>query len=106
MAYAQIDWHDFVVVETVDYQPNESGMFPTPTTPDEVGARVLMQERMDQETEATETASRAEKKAAERQEINDVEMELSDKEDDPEVCQKLYVMTCYCSLTYVMNGSF
>lgn len=43
VAYAQIDWHDFVVVETVDYQPFEHGNFPPPTTPDEVGARVLMQ---------------------------------------------------------------
>ncbi len=25
VAYAQVDWHDFVVVETVDYQPNEIG---------------------------------------------------------------------------------
>lgn len=46
VAYAQIDWHDFVVVETVDYQQNEAGHFPTPTTPDEVGARILMQERV------------------------------------------------------------
>lgn len=43
MAYASIDWHDFVVVETVDYQPMELGSFPPPTNPDEVGARVLMQ---------------------------------------------------------------
>lgn len=43
VAYAQIDWHDFVVVETVDYQPFETGNFPPPTTPDEVGARVLME---------------------------------------------------------------
>ena len=43
VAYAQIDWHDFVVVETVDYQQFEVGNFPPPTTPDEVGARVLMQ---------------------------------------------------------------
>lgn len=27
VAYAQIDWHDFVVVETVDFQPNESGKY-------------------------------------------------------------------------------
>jgi splicing factor 3A subunit 1 len=27
-AYSQIDWHDFVVVETVDYQPQEQGNFP------------------------------------------------------------------------------
>lgn len=46
MAYASIDWHDFVVVETVDYQPFESGNFPPPTTPQEVGARVLLQDRI------------------------------------------------------------
>lgn len=27
-AYSQIDWHDFVVVEIVDYQPQEQGNFP------------------------------------------------------------------------------
>lgn len=43
VAYASIDWHDFVVVETVDYQQMELGSFPPPTNPDEVGARVLMQ---------------------------------------------------------------
>ncbi|XP_074105276.1 splicing factor 3A subunit 1 [Cotesia typhae] len=48
VAYAQIDWHDFVVVETVDYQQFEVGNFPAPTTPDEVGARVLMQERIEE----------------------------------------------------------
>jgi splicing factor 3A subunit 1 len=46
VAYACIDWHDFVVVETVDYQPFESGNFPPPTTPQEVGARVLLQDRI------------------------------------------------------------
>ena len=45
VAYAQIDWHDFVVVETVDFQPNETGNLPPPTTPDEVGARLLAQDR-------------------------------------------------------------
>ncbi|CAH8614424.1 unnamed protein product [Schistosoma intercalatum] len=45
VAYAMIDWHDFVVVETVDFQPNEAGNFPLPTTPDEVGARLLAEER-------------------------------------------------------------
>ena len=29
VAYAQIDWHDFVVVETVDFQPNEQGTLQT-----------------------------------------------------------------------------
>ncbi|TNN07224.1 Splicing factor 3A subunit 1 [Schistosoma japonicum] len=45
VAYAMIDWHDFVVVETVDFQPNETGNFPLPTTADEVGARLLAEER-------------------------------------------------------------
>ncbi|VEN49201.1 unnamed protein product [Callosobruchus maculatus] len=47
VAYAQIDWHDFVVVETVDYQQYEIGNFPPPTTPEEVGARILIQERIE-----------------------------------------------------------
>jgi splicing factor 3A subunit 1 len=47
VAYAQIDWHDFVVVETVDFQPNEVGNFPAPTTPAHVGARVIAQERLE-----------------------------------------------------------
>lgn len=45
--YAQIDWHDFVVVETVDYQQSESGNFPPPTTPDQVGTRLLLQQRIE-----------------------------------------------------------
>lgn len=49
VAYAQIDWHDFVVVEVVDYQPYETGNFPPPTTPEEVGARVLMEQRFQEE---------------------------------------------------------
>ena len=65
VSYAQIDWHDFVVVETVDYQPFEMGNFPPPTTPEEVGARILLQERYE--------------------EGQDVEMQLeSDEEDDDE----------------------
>lgn len=32
-------------METVDYQMGEMGNFPPPTTPEEVGARVLMQDR-------------------------------------------------------------
>ena len=47
VSYAQIDWHNFVVVETVDYQPWEAGHFPPPTNPTEVGARVLMQRRVE-----------------------------------------------------------
>ena len=45
--YAQIDWHDFTIVETVDYQSHERGTgLPLPTTPEQVGSRILLQQRM------------------------------------------------------------
>ena len=47
VSYAQVDWHNFVVVETVDYQQWETGNFPPPATPESVGARVLMQRRVE-----------------------------------------------------------
>uniref|UniRef100_G3PDT7 Splicing factor 3A subunit 1 n=1 Tax=Gasterosteus aculeatus aculeatus TaxID=481459 RepID=G3PDT7_GASAC len=67
VAYAQIDWHDFVVVETVDFQPNEQGHFPPPTTPEELGARILIQERYEKYGESEE-----------------VEMEVESEDDDDE----------------------
>ncbi|PSN58439.1 Splicing factor 3A subunit 1 [Blattella germanica] len=110
VAYAQIDWHDFVVVETVDYQPFEMGNFPPPTTPDEVGARVLMQERIEEgdeiemqieseeeeEEEEEEDVEEEDKRVEERQEeedqeakeakdntqVQDMEEESSEEEDD------------------------
>lgn len=53
MQYAQIDWHDFVVVETVDYQPGEQGLFPPPTTPEQVGSRILLQQRIEEQGQDT-----------------------------------------------------
>lgn len=35
-------------METVDYQQFEIGNFPPPTTPEEVGARLLIQERLEE----------------------------------------------------------
>lgn len=56
-----------MVVETVDYQAFEIGNFPPPTTPEEVGARILIQERLE--------------------EGEDIEMQLEsdDEEGSPEV---------------------
>lgn len=47
VAYAQIDWHDFVVVQTVDFQQHEMGNLPPPCTPKDVGARLLAQQRIE-----------------------------------------------------------
>uniref|UniRef100_A0A915LCR9 Ubiquitin-like domain-containing protein n=2 Tax=Meloidogyne javanica TaxID=6303 RepID=A0A915LCR9_MELJA len=53
MAYNQIDWHDFVVVQTVDFQPSETLNLPSLCTPRDVGARILLQQR----TEAAKAAA-------------------------------------------------
>lgn len=47
--YGQIDWHDFVIVETIDYYPDEKGEYP-PTTADQVGTRLLLQQRYEEQT--------------------------------------------------------
>merc|ERR1712154_755289 len=50
--YEQIDWHDFVVVETVDYQQAESldltNAFPAPVTVEELGKRLTQQLRYEE----------------------------------------------------------
>ncbi|PIC49711.1 hypothetical protein B9Z55_008232 [Caenorhabditis nigoni] len=70
MAYAQIDWHDFVVVQTVDFQPGDSSQLPPLCTPKDVGARILLEARNEMQ-----------KAAAEMQEMD---MEESDSEDEAE----------------------
>ncbi|XP_072163145.1 splicing factor 3A subunit 1-like [Diadema setosum] len=71
VAYSQVDWHDFVVVETVDYQPDEEGQFPPPLKPSEIGARILAEERYEQFGE-------------ELAEEEDVEMEVASEDEDEE----------------------
>ncbi|XP_059611337.1 splicing factor 3A subunit 1 [Phlebotomus argentipes] len=85
VAYAQIDWHDFVVVEIVDYQPYETGNFPPPTTPDEVGARVLMEERIHED--------------------NDIEMQIEsdDESSAPSSGVKLSTMEDRTSIKYTSS---
>ena len=48
VAYAQIDWHGFVVVETVDFQTGEQGNFPPPLRPEDIGKRILAEKRYEQ----------------------------------------------------------
>ncbi|XP_065333947.1 splicing factor 3A subunit 1 [Cloeon dipterum] len=81
VAYAQIDWHDFVVVETVDYQPFEHGIFPPPTTPEEVGARVLMQERIEDGQEVAMQLD-SDDEGRDNTQVQDMEEASSDEEED------------------------
>ncbi|XP_077977951.1 splicing factor 3A subunit 1-like [Glandiceps talaboti] len=79
VAYAQVDWHDFVVVETVDFQENEQGNFPPPTTPQQVGARILAEERYEIYGEDNDA--------------DDVEMDVeSESEDEDELTEKFQRM--------------
>uniref|UniRef100_A0A3Q3RTM5 Splicing factor 3a, subunit 1 n=1 Tax=Mastacembelus armatus TaxID=205130 RepID=A0A3Q3RTM5_9TELE len=85
VAYAQIDWHDFVVVETVDFQPNEQGNFPPPTTPEELGARILIQERYEKYGESEEVEMEVESEDEEDERENREEGHPSQPDQDTQV---------------------
>lgn len=55
----------------MDFQPNEQGNFPPPTTPEELGARILIQERYEKFGESEE-----------------VEMEVESDEEDQEKAEE------------------
>ncbi|CAD6190228.1 unnamed protein product [Caenorhabditis auriculariae] len=67
-AYAQIDWHDFVVVQTVDFQPGDSSNLPPLCTPKDVGARILLEARAEQQKASAEA----------------VEMDMEESDSDEE----------------------
>lgn len=89
LAYASIDWHDFVVVETVDYPPGEQGDFPPPTTPLEVGVRVLAQERGDDhhmgDDDDTEMQLESETESESDEELSTMEDRTQQRTDDTRV---------------------
>ncbi|XP_076067549.1 splicing factor 3a subunit 1 [Oratosquilla oratoria] len=100
MEYAAIDWHDFSVVETIDYSPWESGTFPPPTTPQEVGKRVLIQERLEEggpdndmvlesdEEEEEEEDHDGLRASRDDTQVQDMEEESSEEEEEDEVEEK------------------
>ncbi|RDD44977.1 Splicing factor 3A subunit 1 [Trichoplax sp. H2] len=54
IAFAQVDWHDFVVVETVPFKDDEKDNLPPPVTPEELGIRIIAQQRYEEEQRTTE----------------------------------------------------
>ncbi|XP_027038507.1 splicing factor 3A subunit 1-like isoform X3 [Pocillopora damicornis] len=73
VAFASVDWHDFVVVETVEFKDNETANLPPPVSREQLGARILAQERYEQVQDDGPTPD--------DMEVNmDVEMEV----DEPE----------------------
>ncbi|TRY61622.1 hypothetical protein TCAL_09101 [Tigriopus californicus] len=84
VSYAQVDWHGFVVVETVDYQPWEVGNFPPPTNPTDVGARVLMQRRIDSDPQSAKIKPQGESANTQVEDMDEDSSEESSSEDDEE----------------------
>ncbi|XP_065840413.1 splicing factor 3A subunit 1-like isoform X2 [Oscarella lobularis] len=74
VAFAQIDWHDFVLVETVDFPETDTALgYPPPVTKEQLGTRILAQQRYDQLQE--------ERKAM----TEDTSMDIDDDDDDMEM---------------------
>jgi len=68
VAFAQIDWHDFVVVETVNFREEEAGNLPPPVTRDQLGARILHEERAEKLKKTGEDAEEIEMDVEEEEE--------------------------------------
>ena len=54
VAYAEIDWHDFVIVETVDFPVHERSELPPPITKEQLGVRMARITRLEEAGPADE----------------------------------------------------
>lgn len=86
MIYSQIDWHDFVVVETVDFFTEEAGNFPRPVQIEELGARLLQQERI--EKYGQEIVEQQEREKEEKEVVSDDEEEDDDDDEGEQSTQQ------------------
>uniref|UniRef100_A0A0N5ADX1 Splicing factor 3A subunit 1 n=1 Tax=Syphacia muris TaxID=451379 RepID=A0A0N5ADX1_9BILA len=81
LAYSQIDWHDFVVVQTVDFPINDSASLPPFCTPKDVGARILMQQRQEAAAKAAaEQAVEMDVESDSEEEQEEIRNEIGDSE--------------------------
>ena len=80
VSFAQIDWHDFVVVETVEFKESETGNLPPPVTLEQLGARILAQERAG--TGKDDSVEEGKEKD-EEYDMMDIEMEDEDETQAP-----------------------
>jgi len=93
VSYAQIDWHDFVVVETVEYLTSETGNLPPPTTPDEVGARMLQQQRFEEGIADDDSGNVDDVEPEDAGSVGEVEEEPEEEEDEYELDEEDEVVT-------------
>eukprot|EP00038_Savillea_parva_P024399 m.43919 g.43919 ORF g.43919 m.43919 type:complete len:786 (-) comp6463_c0_seq1:156-2513(-) len=80
VAYQSIDWHDFLVVETVEFGPEDTNL-PPPIRMEDLGARII-------EIENLERAKKEKERSAPTGETDTVAMEMdmeesSDEDDEP-----------------------
>uniref|UniRef100_A0A7M5XIH6 SURP motif domain-containing protein n=1 Tax=Clytia hemisphaerica TaxID=252671 RepID=A0A7M5XIH6_9CNID len=68
IAFASIDWHDFVVVETVNFNEEETANLPPPVKKDQLGARMLQEERIEKLKATGEDAEQVEMDVEEEEE--------------------------------------
>ncbi|KAI8141428.1 Pre-mRNA splicing factor PRP21 like protein-domain-containing protein [Fennellomyces sp. T-0311] len=89
LAYASIDWHDFVIVETVEFTEADDQMdLPPPMSLSELENMSLAQKRMN----AMIQPAQEEKPGDVEMDIEDVDMEESDNEDEaPQPVQQVKV---------------
>ncbi|KAG2226097.1 hypothetical protein INT45_011714 [Circinella minor] len=85
LAYASIDWHDFVIVETVEFTETDDQMdLPPPMSLSELENMSLAQKNMNSIIQPTQ-----EEKAGDvEMDIEDVDMEESDNEEEEEQQQQ------------------
>ncbi|XP_062503859.1 splicing factor 3A subunit 1-like [Corticium candelabrum] len=77
VAFAQVDWHDFVLVETVDFPESDPALsYPPPVTLEQLGSRILAQQRYDQLQE--ERRAMADDTAMDIDEDDDDDMTMGD----------------------------
>uniref|UniRef100_A0A915DKX3 SURP motif domain-containing protein n=1 Tax=Ditylenchus dipsaci TaxID=166011 RepID=A0A915DKX3_9BILA len=68
LAYSQVDWHDFVVLHTIEFQPSETVGLPPLCSPKDVGTRIVLQQRTEElkhQSDAMEIESGSEEEEAE-----------------------------------------
>ncbi|XP_065902944.1 splicing factor 3A subunit 1-like [Dysidea avara] len=68
LEYSSIGWHDFVVVETINFRDNETGFLPAPIAPTQLAARLLAQQKYERIQE-------------EGGDVQEIEMEVEEETD-------------------------
>ena len=87
MAYAEIDWHDFVIVETVDFPAHERSDLPPPVTKEQLGVRLTRQKRLE-EFGSEETDRQRQMQREQEQQMQQAAEEEQAARAEPQIVEK------------------